>query len=873
VERASPLVPSERREDWRRVWLGELWHRTRKLESEGGLPAAQGIDLVRRSLGAFSHALLLASMEWRLRGFGKDFVHGLRSLRSRPGFTLVALLTLALGIGANTFLYSLAESVLFHPFPYRDVDRLIAFESSFPKLSPEKSFVESMAIQDFRAIEDESRTLTSFIAFDLGNRDLGGIAEPQRLLTAAFWGDAFETLGMAPALGRGFTREEMDRGAPVAILSHRIFQQHFGSDPSLVGRPILVNGIPRTLVGVMPPRLLLLDADLWLPMWYSREEALPRSRRVLTVLARLKDGASLGDAKSEVDVLARRLAREGMLEAPEYEGFRLSVSPFLEVWGDFVGPAAWILMAAAALALAIACGNIAGLLLARGSGRRHEMAIRTALGAPRVRLIGHLLAESILLAAGGAVLALSVAHFALEATAKRLPSLLPLMGIEFALDSQAVAYTLGISLIAALAFGLAPAIQSARAGARSNLAPEGRSFGSRAAVRTRRLFVAIQIAASLVLVTGAALMLKSFDRLLSVDPGLSLENVLTLRVTLPWERYEGKIVSFYDDWLEEVGRIPGVRASGLITQFPPMVFMQDRFAIEHRVAGAEDDLFAAYQTVASAGVFDALGMKLVRGRLFDDRDASVAPPVVVVNQALAERYFPNEDPIGRRIRDGEDDGPSEAPWFTIVGVVFDARNRGLDQAPSPELWSPYRQRGQWTNQMHLVVRTESDPRFIVPFVRECLRALDPALSMYSVQTLEERFDTVVFTRRFASLAMAVLALMSLLLAAMGLYGVVAFLVGERRRELGLRIALGADSRKLVSQVFGEALKLVGVGVALGLAGAFALTRFLSAMLFQVAPNDPATMATTVVVIAVVALVAALVPARRAARVDPVESLR
>jgi predicted permease len=620
----------------------------------------------------------------------------------------------------------------------------------------------------------------------------------------------------------------------------------------------------------MPPRLLLLDADLWLPMWYSREEGLPRSRRVLTVLARLRDGASLQDAKSEIEVLAQRLEREGMKEAPEYEGFRLSLRPFLQVWGSFVGPAAWILMAAAALALAIACGNIAGLLLARGRGRRHEMAIRTALGAPRVRLIGHLFAESILLATGGAVLALSVAHFALEATTKRLPSQLPLMGIAIELDSQAVVYTLGISLIAALVFGLAPAIQSARVGAPLNLAPEGRSFGSRAAVRTRRLFVAIQIAASLVLVAGASLMLKSFDRLLSVDPGVTLENVLTLRVTLPWERYQGKIVSFYDEWLEEVGRIPGVRASGLTTQFPPMVFMQSRLAIDDRAAGAEDELFAAYDTVASAGVFDALGMKLVRGRLFDDRDTSLIPPVVVVNQALAARFFANEDPLGRRIRVGED--PSQAPWVTIVGIVSDARNRGLDHEATPELWSSYRQ-GQWNNQMHLVVRTEGDPRSIVPSVRARLGALDPDLSAYAVQTLEERFDTVVFTRRFASVAMAVLASMSLLLAAMGLYGVIAFLVGERRRELGLRIALGANSRKLVGQVLGEALKLVGVGVALGLAGAFALTRFLSGMLFQVAPNDPATMAATVVVIVVVALAAALVPARRASRVDPVASLR
>jgi predicted permease len=873
VERASALVPCERREEWRRVWLGELWHRAQKLEREGDLSASQGFDLVRRSLGAFSHALFLASKAPRLRGFGKDLSQGLRSLRSMPGFTAVALLTLALGIGANAFLYSLAESVLLHPFPYGDIDRLVAFESSFPKLSLDREFVESMAIQDFRAIEQASETLTSFTAFDLGNRDLGGIAEPQRLLTAAFWGDAFETLGMAPALGRGFTREEMERGELVAILSHRVFQRHFGGDASLLGSKVVINGIPRTLVGVMPPRLLLLDTDLWLPMWYSREEALPRSRRVLTVLARLKEGKTLGNAQSEIEVLSRRLEGEAVRESPEYEGFRVGVSPFLAVWAGFVGPAAWILVAGAGLALAIACGNIGGLLLARSRSRRQELAIRTALGASGMRIVSHLFAESVLLAAGGAALGLLLARFALDATVRHLPSLLPLMGIELELDRGAFLYTLGVSSLAALFFGLVPSLQSARAaklGALSSLSPESRSFGSRAAVRTRRLLVAVQMSFSLVLVAGAALTMKSFDRLVSVDPGLVLENALAVRVTLHWERYQGKTTSFYEEWLTETGAIPGVRASGLATQFSPMVFMQSRLGLEHRNPGASDELFTTYDTIASAGVFEALGMKLVRGRLFEDREAESAPPEVVVNESLAARYFPNEDPIGRRIQVAQE--LDEAPWLTIVGVVADARNRGLDRAASPEVWRSYR-RHPWVNQLHLVVRTEGEPASFVSAIRERLRALDPDLSAYDVQSLEERFDTVLFTRRFASYALAALASMALALAGMGLYGVIAFSVGERRRELGLRIALGADSARLIRHVLREALILVGFGVVAGLAAAIAITRFLVGMLFQVAPHDPASMAGTVAVVLVVALCAAWIPARRATRVDPVESLR
>jgi predicted permease len=868
VERASALVPLHRREDWRQAWLGEIWHRALRLESEDRVGLGRGVALVRRSLGAFSHAVFLASTEWRLRGMSGDFLHGLRSLRSRPGFAAVALLTLALGIGANTFLFSLAESLLLHPFPYGDIDRLVAFETAFPRLSPDKEFVESLSMPDFRELRDESRTLTAFLAFDLGNRDLGGIGDPQRLLTAAFWGDAFETLGMTPALGRGFTREETERNEPVAILSHRAFQQHFGGDPSVVGKPILVNGTPRTLVGVMPPRLLLLDTDLWLPMW---NEELPRSRRLLTVLARLEKDAALEDARAEIQVLAGRIERDVVKEFPEYDGWRLSVSPFLDVWSAFVGPAAWILVAASVLALAIACGNIAGLLLARGSSRRNEMAVRAALGAPRGRLVAHLFSESILLALAGGALGILVAQVAVDATLKHLPSALPLMGIELEIDGAALGYNLAVSLVAAVLFGLMPAIQSARLGLPSNLAPEGRSLGSVVSARFRRVFVTLQIAASLILLAGAALMLKSLERLSAIDPGVRLENVLTMRVTLPWERYQGKMEPFYREWLEKASHIGGVRAAGLATQFPPMVFMRDRLEIENRPKETDGELSSTFTTIVSPGLFEALGIRLVRGRLFDDRDTAESGLVVVVNQALVRTFFSGEDPLGRRVRTESDE--EDPPWSTIVGVVTDARNRGIDREPAPELFAFYRQRGQWVNQMHLLLRTQIDPHSAIAPAREVLRSLDPHLPLYAVQTLEERFDTVVFTRRFASLAMAALAFMSLLLAAMGLYGVVALLVGERRRELGLRLALGADSRRLLRHVLRKALLLILPGVLLGLAGAAALSRFLSGVLFQVEPHDPTSMAAAVGVIVTASLLAAWAPARRASRVDPVESLR
>jgi predicted permease len=384
------------------------------------------------------------------------------------------------------------------------------------------------------------------------------------------------------------------------------------------------------------------------------------------------------------------------------------------------------------------------------------------------------------------------------------------------------------------------------------------------------VFVAIQISLSLVLVSGAALTLKSFDRLVSREPGVELENALALRVTLPWERYEGKTTRFYEEWLSETGEIPGVRAAGLVTQFPPMVFMQSRLGLEHRNPASSQELFTTYDTIASAGIFDALGMKLVRGRLFEDRETASASPEVVVNESLAARFFPNEDPIGRRIQVAQE--LDEAPWLTIVGVVADARNRGVDRAASPEVWRSYRQH-PWVNQLHLLVRTEGEPTSFVPAVRERLRALDPDLSAYDIQSLEQRFDSLLFTRRFTSYALAALASLALALAGMGLYGVIAFSVGERRRELGLRIALGADSTRLVRHVLRDALTLVGLGVGVGIGAAFAVARFLAGMLFQVAPHDPASMIATVALVLAVAFSAALIPARRATRVDPAESLR
>ena len=684
IEQSRWLVPARLRDTWCEAWLAELRHRAEALEAERAFGRTEQVDLLRRSLGAFSHALWLRSRDWRISLVYQNLVYGLRSWLHKPLFTLIALLTLGLGIGANTYIFSVVDGVLLHPFPYRDVDRLVALGATFPQFSPAERFIESISVPDYQEVAERSRTLTSFLAFDLGNRDLGGIDEPQRLFTAAFWGDPFETLGMDRELGRSFTEEEIRKREPVAIVSHRVWQQYLGGDPAAVGKPIIVNGSPRTLVGVMPPRLLLLDSDLWLPMWYTATE-MPRSRRVLTVLARVRDGVELSEVRSELATFAGRIETDQKAESPEYTGWRLAATPFVDVWASFVGPAGPILLGAVGFVLFIACANIAGLLLARAASRRHEIAVRIAIGAGRGRLLQQLLTESSLLAVGGGLLGVGIAAIGLELTRANIPEGLPLGGIELGINATVLAYTSLLSVACGLFFGLAPSLQSTRVDVQANLASDGaRSTGSGGTLFTRRVFVTSQIALSVILLAGAGLLIKSFTRLANVDPGISVENVLTMRVTLAWERYEGKLQSFYSQLLQEVEQIPGVQSAAVASQFPPQVLRDQPFQIEGRPLTTEGALSTANVTVASPRLFETLGMTLVRGRPLTQQDTRETPPVTVINQTGATRYFPNEDALGKRIKTGGKD--SEALWTTVIGIVSDARNRGVDRDVAPKLF-------------------------------------------------------------------------------------------------------------------------------------------------------------------------------------------
>lgn len=862
VELASGLVPRSRRDEWREAWLGEIEHRQ----------DLDGAELLKRSLGAFTHALWVTGREWRTEIVVQDFKQAVKQWMSRPAFSLIVIATLTLGIGANTFVFSFIDGVLLHPFPYPDIDRLVSMGVSFPKLGEDERFIEAFSVSDFRTVETESRTLGRFLAFDMGNRDLGGTDEPQRLLTAAFWGDPFATLGMSPALGRSFTAEETERREPVAIVSHRVWQRHFGGDPGIVGRDIIVNGTPRTVVGIMPERLLLLDTDLWLPMWYPSGDDLG-SRRVLSVLARLEDGVSLEQARSEAATMARVV--EAANDAAHYEGLRLSATPFLDVWAGFVGPGAYVVLGAVGFVLLVACANIAGLLLARGTSRRGEMAVRSALGAGRARLLRQLLLEASVLSAVGGLLGLLLAHWALGVATRYLPEDLPLGAIDIGINGTVLAYAAGLSLLAALIFGIVPAIQGSRVDLRGNLASEGGRMtgeGGRFSFGFRRAFVALQIALSLVLLTGAGLLAKSFSNLSEVEAGVAVDEVLTMRLTLAWERYEGRMQTFFSSLVEEVRALSGITEAAVATQFPPIAFSEERLSFADREPPSESAVPVAYFTVASSGIFEALGQSIVRGRGLAETDTAASPRVAVVNESFASRYFPGREALGARFRLASEEEDDEA-WTTIVGIAADAHNRGVYREPAPEIVASARQHGRWINQMFLVVRTQGEPLAALPSIREALRRLDPDQPVYAIHTLAERFATSVLMQRVAARMLAGLSVVASALAAMGLYGVVSFLVYARRREIGLRMALGADRAAIARGVILDSGKLVLVGLALGGLGALGLSRTLSRLLFEVSPRDPAVLASTALLLAAVALAASWLPVRRAMKLDPVQALR
>jgi putative ABC transport system permease protein len=806
----------------------------------------------------------------------QDIRYAWRTIRKSPGFALVVIISLALGIGANTLIYSVVDGIVLRPFPYPNADRLVAVGVTYPARNGDRTFIEAISPPEYNDILRDVKSIERAFAFDLGNRNISGGDQPERVFTGFIWGDPMASIGVKPLLGRSFRPEETTTrgGASIAVLSHRIWQSRFGADPAIVGKSIRVNGQPTEVIGVMPPRFLLIGTDLWLPMGMD-PSAFPRQARQWSVVGRLRDGATMAEANAEVKALAGRTEREYGQERKEYIGWHMQVETWANVMVGEYRAAAAMLLGSVALVLLIACANIASLLLARATARQRELAVRRALGAARSRIARQLLTESLLLALVGGVVGLGLAYALLEPTASLFPDQLTTFGITASINGRVLLYTLGAAVTAGLLFGVGPALQGWRGGGREWLTGEGaagRLTTSAAGRRVRNVFVVAEIALSLMLLVGAGVLLRSFSRLQSVDAGFNTKNLLTMRLSLPREQYKADGVGvFFEEVSRRLATVPGVRSAGATTQFPPGTSFSTQFTPEGKTPLAGDQAPMVYITNVAGDFFSALGYVLKSGRFLATTDDDKAPIVAVVSEGLARKYFPGESALGRRIALG--DGTPQR-WIQIVGVVGDVRNRGLTEPARPEVFVPVRQQLEgWNNQLFLTIRTQSDPLAMLPTVRKTIASVDPLQPMYAIQTMEDAFAGAVAQRRAAMVLISIFAFVALVLAGVGIYGLMSYMVNERTHEIGIRMALGAAGSDVLRLVVRQTLMLVGIGAAFGIAGALMLGKALTSLVFEVRPSDPATLVAVTVVLTLVALAATLVPGLRATRVTPLVALR
>lgn len=880
VRAMSILVPRRERADWVEEWQSELRVRYMTPDFTSSPPPSNAppprfgrpFEPLRDAGGAIPDALWYAREDWRMDMLSHDVRFAIRTLLARPAFTLTVVVTLALGIGANAVIFSAVDAIVLNPFDFEEPDRIIGVGTIYPRLNVDLGFFERLSAPEFADIEREVTAFEAVAAFDIGNRQIIGGDVPQNLFTTFWWHDVLSVLGLEPVLGRGFSRQDIVEGERVALISNRVWQARFGADDAVIGMTIRIDDEPYALIGVFPSAANIYGTDLWMPSW-ANPEALPRNRRQFNIVARLAEGSSLTEANAQLETVARRTEGEYGTEFDEYEGWRLVAQTWTDVNVQARKPAAVILLGAVGFVLLLVCTNVASLLLSRSAGRQREVALRAALGAGRLRIVRQLMTESALLALLGGGLGVFIAFLGLRGLAVVLPVTLLPTTAELAVDGSVLTYTAVISLLAGIVFGLAPALQTTRFDLQRTLNQEtGQSTGSRGRRRLHGMFVAVEVALALVLLMGAGLLISSFIQLNAVDPGVDTDDVLTMRLTLPWNKYQGPaIVGFFDDLTARVSTIPGVTAVSAGTQFPPGVFSRSQFVPEGGEIKGEGSLPVAYLTLVDEDYFGTLGMPLLRGRGFLSRDRPDTPLVTVVNESLADTYFPGVDPIGKRIKIGSPD--DDDPSVEIVGVVADTRNRGLGAKTEPEFFVSLRQANGVNNQVFLLVRAAVDPKSILDDVRARVMAIDPDQPVYRVQTLDESFGAEFSMQRFALAMLSAFAALAMVLATVGIYGVVSFAVVDRTREIGVRMALGAGRREVTRLMVRKALIPVAIGLVIGLGLAAGLNLAMGGMLNGTAGVDPITLAIVGLMLATVAFAASYLPARRASGVDPVVALR
>ena len=796
-----------------------------------------------------------------------DLRHGVRLLLRSPGFSFVAVATLAIGIGANTAIFSVVNTLLIQRLPYTDADRLvIVWEHNLPR--DRKNNVVSPG--NFMHWREMNRVFEDIAAVGMTfNLTLTGHGEPVEIpfqyVSAAF----FPIVGVQPQAGRWFTNEEDRPGTRSVIISDRLWRTRLDSDPGILDRALTVQGQSYSVVGIMPPGFSFLDktVDMWVPVGFPADARTPRGRWIMTV-ARLKPGVSVQQAQQDMG----RVAAELTAKFPDFNtGWTARVVPVREQLTGDVRPALFVMLGAVGFVLLIACANVANLLLARATSRQRELAVRAALGADRGRLIRQLMAESLILAVSGGVAGLALAWWGLQVLRAFVAEQIPIQRLEMVgVDRYVLAFTLVASVLSGLLFGLVPALTAAGSRLNDSLKEGGRTGSGARGKRARSAFVVVEIALALVLLVGAGLLVRSFVRLMDVDAGFETARTVTMRLSLPGARYreDARAIQFYQQLFESIDRLPGVQASGGVS-FLPLAKLGS--ATGYTVVGQPLPPMGQ-EPVADVRVitnqyFKSMGIPLVRGRLFDERSSGDAQNKVIVNEALVRRHWPGEDPIGKRIKiSWSDDREDE-----IVGVVGNVRHSGLDaEARSTTYW-PYARNPYAA--MTVTVRTTGDAASVVSAIRGFVRDRDPDLAVADIKTMDQVVSRSVAQRRLMMVMLGIFAAAALLLSAVGIYGVIAYGVTQRTQEIGIRLALGAQRADVLKMIVGQAAWLSVVGIAFGAAGALLLTRLMTDLLFQVKPFDPVTFAAVACGLVLVALLAGYVPGRRATRVDPVVALR
>jgi putative ABC transport system permease protein len=792
----------------------------------------------------------------------QDLKYGIRMLLKKPGFTLVAIITLALGIGANTAIFSVVNAVLLRPLQYPDSERLLTVRYNFSFLN----------LEDFKS---QSTMFEAVGGVTLQALDFTGEGEPVQVKTALVTADFFRVLGAKASIGRTILPEENRfDGERVVVLSHGFWQRHFGGDGNILGKTIQLSGNEYTVIGVMPPDFSMPESnpEAWASLCVVNPLAAAyRGVNFLRTYWKLKPGASLAQAQSEMVSINQLMEQK---YPAENKGRRIQMIPLQERIVGNIRPALLVLFGAVCLVLLIACANFANLLLARAASRHQEVVIRAALGAGRWRLVRQMLTESIMLSLLGGGAGLMIALWSIDLLVALKPENLPRLS-DVGIDFRVLIFTIGVSFLTGIIFGLMPALNASRTNVSEALREGGRS--STVGVARHRLLntlVVSELALALVLLIGSGLLVKGFMKLRSIDPGFKPENILTMRVELPEARYTEipKQTQFRTRVLEALKSLPGVQA-GMISEVPMSgEYLYHNTIIEGQPPvspGEEPEIFS--RTV-SGDYFQLMGIPLLKGRLFDQQDREGMPLVTIVNERFVREYFPNEDPIGKRIRWARMD--KDLKWFTIVGVVGDVRHFGLDQPEQPALYTPYEQLLQpWKRWMSIVVRGNADSATLTGIVKGQIWSVDKQIPATRVQTMTEMIGASFDRQRFNMQLLTIFAVMALLLAAVGIYGVISYSVTQRTHEIGIRMALGAQQGDVMKMILKQGMLMALIGISIGIAGALALTQLMSSLLFGVSATDPLTFTAISVLLASVTLIASYIPARRAMKVDPMVALR